>query len=419
MTKTFMRLLKILGVILFTIPSVTHAQEGYAGMYGTPNPDRSGSFIASNPSGSNAFVSNSGARWCFDTTCTYRFALLSTDQLISSGITLFQVGTLNVAILNAAPFSQTLQLNGGAADGVSAVGVAVNTSSAYVNGTARLLSVRNNTVEKMFVGVDGFTQAPYFSAAAGLFTSSAGSNLSATLQGTKADSISAVGTILDNNVALVTAGSKLLSIRNNGVEKTYIDKDGSIFLAATATNKIDWGAGSAAITASGNVFNMSIGAGVQANQYANSNTAAPNTLISNTVNSGTVAANVIDTNVTQNIAGGRLLSIRNNTVQKYAFDLNGKPLTTTTDTSGTPGSGTANTNCGRSAVASGASTATITNSNVAATSNVWIQLETSAAGIGNIAVAPGSGSFVVTTINGTGAATNATANATFSWCVQN
>lgn len=89
------------------------------------------------------------------------------------------------------------------------------------------------------------------------------------------------------------------------------------------------------------------------------------------------------------------------------------------DSSGTPGSATNNNPTGRAAVASGHSSCTISNSVVASTSIVRVQLETSGAGVAGVTVSVSSNSFTVTTVNGTGVATNATSNATFAWEVVN
>jgi hypothetical protein len=50
--------------------------------------------------------------------------------------------------------------------------------------------------------------------------------VAAKIKGAMADGASAVGTILDTAIALTTSGAKLLSLRNNGTEKAYFDKDG-------------------------------------------------------------------------------------------------------------------------------------------------------------------------------------------------
>ncbi len=89
------------------------------------------------------------------------------------------------------------------------------------------------------------------------------------------------------------------------------------------------------------------------------------------------------------------------------------PGATYTDTSGTPGSATAHTTSGRSAVALGASAATITCDKCFATSVVTAQLEDLDGTLTHVKVVPGNGSFVVT-----GNAT-ATAACKFRWVVTN
>jgi hypothetical protein len=61
----------------------------------------------------------------------------------------------------------------------------------------------------------------------GLFQATGG-NTPLKMYGNAADGGSAVNAWLDTAFAYSTAGAKLLSIRNNGSEKAYIDKDGKI-----------------------------------------------------------------------------------------------------------------------------------------------------------------------------------------------
>jgi hypothetical protein len=113
-----------------------------------------------------------------------------------------------------------------------------------------------------------------------------------------------------------------------------------------------------------------------------------------------------------------------NTFVKISFDgvtlgNSSKLVIPATDSSGTPGAVTVNKASGRAAIASGASSVVVTNSFVTASSIVHVQLETSAAGVGGLVAVPGAGSFTVTSVNGTGAATATTANCKFSFIVFN
>lgn len=83
-----------------------------------------------------------------------------------------------------------------------------------------------------------------------------------------------------------------------------------------------------------------------------------------------------------------------------------------TDSSGTPGAATINKLAGRSAIAAGAASAVITNSNVAATDIVLAVLETRDATGVDLVIVPGAGSFTASV------AANATGTTKFSWIVQ-
>ena len=102
------------------------------------------------------------------------------------------------------------------ADGASSKAITLNTNVAYVNATAKLLSIQNNSVEKFYITKDGFAVAASYDAPA----------VTAYLRGSMADGAAAVATVLDSQVSLSTTGAKILSVRNNNVEKFYIDKDG-------------------------------------------------------------------------------------------------------------------------------------------------------------------------------------------------
>lgn len=113
-------------------------------------------------------------------------------------------------------------------------------------------------------------------------------------------------------------------------------------------------------------------------------------------------------------AGGVLLEFCNLTTRKSSISKDGAYGGTYTDTSGTPGSGTASTVSGRSAIAATSSaTITITNTLCTATSVVLATLEDNDATCKSLAVVPGSGSFTVTPGATTGAITK------FRWVLFN
>jgi len=115
----------------------------------------------------------------------------------------------------------TKTIKGNATDGATAVGVILDTLNALANAGAKLVSVRNQGTEKLYVDKDGnvFSVGGIHGVAAAV---------SAVLKGNAADGATAVGAIIDNAVALANAGAKALSIRVNGVEKAFFDKDGKL-----------------------------------------------------------------------------------------------------------------------------------------------------------------------------------------------
>lgn len=115
--------------------------------------------------------------------------------------------------------SAGLTLLGNVADGASAVGVTVNNGVTLANAGARLLSVQNNGTEKAYFDING-------SLITGQLWARATEGLSFTSR--IADGASAVGITLDNSTTLSTSGAKLLSVKNNGTEKFAVDKDGTL-----------------------------------------------------------------------------------------------------------------------------------------------------------------------------------------------
>jgi len=111
---------------------------------------------------------------------------------------------------------------------------------------------------------------------------------------------------------------------------------------------------------------------------------------------------------------------------KYPYHRNGLTVETfgtisgaqrDSDSSASPGNATINLLRGKSAIAAGASAATITNNKVLALDTVIVQDESGDATGIRLKVVPGAGSFVVTCLDAAGTPTNATANLKFSWYV--
>src|SRR5690348_10552083 len=96
-------------------------------------------------------------------------------------------------------------------------------------------------------------------------------------------------------------------------------------------------------------------------------------------------------------AGAKIAQFRNNTTEKLAIDKDGKLLIDSTDSSGSPGAATINKPAGKVAIASGASSVTVTNSLVTTASHIYVQIQSADTTLTSIkSVVPGSGSFTIT-----------------------
>jgi hypothetical protein len=122
-------------------------------------------------------------------------------------------------------------LKGAVADGASAVGTVLDNSVALANAGAKLASFRNAGVEKAHVDKDGNAFVAGVQASSGNLNGGTGVSVSITSQ--LADGPTSVGTAIDTTAAYSDAGAKLVSIRNDGAEKAYFDKDGKLFVAGT------------------------------------------------------------------------------------------------------------------------------------------------------------------------------------------
>lgn len=235
----------------------------------------------------------------------------------------------------------------------------------------------------------------------------------------QANSSTATPFIFDTSQTMITAGAKLMSVANGGAEKFSVGLDGTTTLGLGVS--LCWSGTSACLAYNGaNVVALTGSTGLTANSFT-ANNGVTGDFASAQANGATAKGVIARTTTTYSTAGAQLFTVRNglSTTDLFAITKDGKPLTTFTDTSGTPGNGTANTTCGRSAIASTASAAVITNSLVSATSNVFAQVETSGAGVSTLAIVPAAGSFTASSMGGAGVVSVTTATFKFSWCVYN
>lgn len=278
------------------------------------------------------------------------------------------------------------------------------------------------------------------------------------VRGTDADGATAIGLVVNTNVAFATSGAKIASFQNNSVEKAYFDKDGNLQCAAI---------GNLGAIAVGAFNNINVGNTVAAGTNVEITSGLIDSLVPDGASAIAYTFRGLGSGSGYVTAGAKIVSFQNGAVEKAFVDLNGTltavggfatsgiqigstnilannsitagtnvivasgtgvqivlqsgKFTTAsyTDSSGTPGNVTNNSVTGRAAVASGAQTCAVANSSMTANSIVMVQLETAGAGIDEVVVSAHSSSgFTVTTMKN-GAPSNTTANATFSWVITN
>ncbi len=93
-------------------------------------------------------------------------------NLSATGLALYSAGAISLVGSGQIDTSSggqhiTLKLLSGASDGASAVGTYIDTAATYSTAGSKLLSIRNNTTEKAFVGYDG---QGYFAGSVGINT---------------------------------------------------------------------------------------------------------------------------------------------------------------------------------------------------------------------------------------------------------
>lgn len=127
---------------------------------------------------------------------------------------------------------------------------------------------------------------------------------SLTLKSTVADGAATVAHILDTTNALSTTGAKLFSLRNAGVEKIGVTYDGSTIFGGTVS-----------------IGNMTDDAGqARIHQVANYTTTITARIGDG---AGSVAVILNNSKATLSTAGAKLLSVRNNSTEKVFIDKDG------------------------------------------------------------------------------------------------
>ena len=195
--------------------------------------------------------------------------------------------------------ASTATIKGSASTGFNAVGVVLDNTTALVSTGDKLLSVRNAGGEQLAVSQLGEIFAPN----------------QATLSGNSVSTGTAFGVILDNRTAFVTAGDRLVSVRNAGAEKLLIDKDGNI--GSNGPQTITAGGKVQLNTIQGQFAFGSVGDGVLSIGGSNKSLA----LWGNRTAGDSGIDIILNSTVTR--TAGKLLSVQNNAAEKLSVDFNG------------------------------------------------------------------------------------------------
>ena len=399
-------------------------------------------------------------------------------------------------------------LQGNDSDGATAIGLRLNSFNSLSTSGAKLVSFQNHGTEKAYFDKDGklvSSAAIYANLSSGAFgfnngssnndyiTGNSGAGAGLKLRGSESDGASAVAVTVDNVNTLSTTTAKLLSIRNNTVEKSGFDLNGNMFFTAnggitfngisgnagfnfsTGTNPQGWtfynyavqmtnGALANSLQAfSGSALNLTAGSGQNVNLgitggasilTVNSSSGVTtngynlacgqlsaaggaftfnttnlgrildpqgNALYDNNNNSGRTIANIDNINAGNSITSGANVIVHNGGGDQITLQSGRFTTASYTDSTGTPGNVTNNSISGRAAIASTASSCVVTSSAVNANSIIMIQMESDGTGVSNVVLDSKSAgtSFTVKAINGTGAITVTTGNTVFSWMIFN
>ena len=212
----------------------------------------------------------------------------------------------------------------------------------------------------------------------------------------------------------------LVSFRNGGEEKVYVTSNGSIVANPDETVPGENSNNSSATIGNANrrwdkIYVKSLWSDTTERIRLESSGPDASNLYLSGHGSGSVAswsvAHAFYTQTLFNIAGQKLISIVNENTEKAYFDKDGKLVMDPGDSTASPGNATINKPSGRSAIASGSSSVTITNSVVAESSIVLVTMQTEDGSNFIKSVAPANGSFTVT-LNA-----SAGVNVNFCWVV--
>lgn len=239
---------------------------------------------------------------------TYPYLTVSGDNLwfYSANYTVGILSSIVTGVSGMHAFDgATLALKAYAPNNASANALIVDTFRAYNVSGAKLLSIRNLGVEKAFVDYQGGATAYGFTNTNGTFSSTR-TDSALFINSYNADTANAPAVIVDSPTGMTASGTKLLSIRNAGVEKAYFDSYGGLYIGTTLVG----------------LSTVTTGA-LYTNVWGATTDNSPS-IINTWVADG---ANAVALSMNQGHAlsttGAKLLSILNNSVEKFYISKDG------------------------------------------------------------------------------------------------
>lgn len=291
--------------------------------------------------------------------------------------------------------TESATLEGGAADGASAVGVVLDNTAALSNASAKLTSFRSAGTEKAAVLASGTINS-----ASGTLAATA-SNTSIVLKSNVTDGGSAVAHKFESTNTLSTSGAKIAAFYTDtgSTEVASVDKTGlgsfSGGLKFGGSNTLTDGGSRSQF--SGDVLTSSVI--MRSGSFIYIFGGGTVEVVGSASDGATAIGTKISTNgLTYSTAGAKILSVRNNTTEKLAVGKNGQLHTPT---------GNADSVAGTATLSGG--TVTVSTTAVSASSMILVSHNTPGGTMGHLSAPVASivaaTSFVINSSSGTDTST--------------